>query len=73
MTGNGPGVNIDGNNFKMTITSPLIHGNRCSYPVCGVTTIKADGEKTKTIDYGNGECDNKTSVTADDRITDIEV
>ncbi len=73
VTGSGSGVNIDGNNFKMTITSPLIYKNGCFYPVSGVITIEADGEEIKTIDYGDGECDNKITVAVGDQTVEIEL
>jgi len=73
VTGSGSGVNIDGKNFKMTITTPLIYKNGCFYPVSGVVTIETDGEETKTIDYGNGECDNKITVTTGDESVEIEL
>ena len=73
VTGSGSGVNIDGNNFKMTITSPLIYKNGCFYPVSGVITIETDGEETKTIDYGDGECDKKITVTVGDQTEEIEL
>jgi hypothetical protein len=73
VTGGGSGVNIDGKNFKMTITSPLIYKKGCFHPVSGVVTIETDGEETQTIDYGNGECDNLATVTVGDETEEIEL
>ncbi len=73
VTGSGSGVNIDGKSFKMTIITPLIYKNGCFYPVSGVLTIETDGEETTTIDYGNGECDNKITVTTGDESVEIEL
>jgi hypothetical protein len=73
VTGSGSGVNIDSKNYTMSITTPLIYKNGCFYPVSGVISIETDGEETKTIDYGNGECDNLISVTIGDVTEEIEL
>ena len=73
VTGKGTGMNIDGKKFTVTITDPLIYKNGCFYPVSGVLTIETDGEETTTIDYGNGECDNKITVTTGDESVEIEL
>jgi hypothetical protein len=73
VTGNGSGVNIDGKKFTVTITDPLIYKNGCFYPVSGVLTIETEGEDTKTIDYGDGKCDNKITVTVGDVTEEIEL
>ena len=73
VTGSGSGVNLDGKSFTMTITSPLIYKNGCFYPVSGVVTIETEGEDTKTIDYGNGECDNTITVTIGDETVEIDL
>jgi hypothetical protein len=65
VTGSGSGKNLDGKNYTMTIKSPLIYQNGCFYPVSGIIEIETEGETPKIIDYGNGECDNEASVTAD--------
>lgn len=73
VTGKGSGVNIDGNNYTMNITSALIYKNGCFYPVSGIITIETDEEETKTIDYGDGECDNLITVTVGDTSEVIEL
>ena len=73
VTGKGSGVNIDGNSYTMNITTALIYKNGCFYPVSGVITIETDGEETKTIDYGDGECDNLITVTVGDVSEVIEL
>ncbi len=73
VTGSGSGVNIDGNNYTMTITSALIYQNGCFFPVSGIVEIAAEGEELKVIDYGNGECDNLATVTVGDESETIEL
>ncbi|NPA36596.1 MAG: hypothetical protein GXO47_07080 [Chlorobi bacterium] len=73
VTGGGSGVDIDGNNFTLTITEPLIYKNGCFYPVSGIVTIETEGAETKTIDYGDGECDNLITVTVGDVTEEVEL
>jgi len=63
VTGSGSGVNIDGKNYTMTITSPLIYINGCFYPVSGIIEIAVDGEELIVINYGDGACDNIATST----------
>ena len=63
VTGSGSGVNLDGKNYTMTITSPLIYINGCFYPVSGIIEIATEGEELVIIDYGDGSCDNLASYT----------
>ncbi len=73
VTGSGSGVNIDGKSYTMTITSPLIYENGCFYPVSGTVEISAENEALKMIDYGDGECDNRATVTVGDVTETIEL
>lgn len=63
VTGSGAGVNIDGKNYTMTITSPLIYINGCFYPVSGIIEIAVDGEELIVINYGDGGCDSIATST----------
>ena len=73
VTGSGSGTDLDGNAYTMEITSPLMYHNGCFYPVSGVVEIVTDGQGTKIIDYGNGECDNSITVTEDDITETLEI
>jgi hypothetical protein len=73
VTGNGSGVNLDDNAYTLEITSALIYQNGCFYPVSGTIEINSDGEELKTIDYGNGECDNIITVTVGETTETIEL
>lgn len=73
VTGSGSGKNLDGNEYTMTITSPLIYKNGCFYPVSGIIEIDTDGEGLKIIDYGNEECDNVATVTINGNTENVEL
>lgn len=73
VTGTGSGVNLDGNAYTLEITSALIYNNGCFYPVSGVVEITTEGEALKTINYGDGECDNIATVTVGDTTETIEL
>jgi len=73
VTGTGSGVNLDGNKYILTITSPLIYKNGCFYPVSGIVEIATDGAEKQTIDYGNGDCDNLATQTIGGVSTEIKL
>lgn len=73
VTGSGSGVDLDGNAYTMEVTSPLIYHNGCFYPVSGVVHVVTEGEDTKVIDYGDGECDNIIFVTQGDVTETVEI
>jgi len=62
VTGSGSGVNIDEQAYTFEITSPLIYKNGCFWPVSGIVEISTNGSM-QVFDYGDGECDNKVTVT----------
>jgi hypothetical protein len=73
VTGTGDGVNLDGKTYTMEIASALIYHNGCFYPVSGVVEIAVEGEDLKTINYGEGECDNLVTVTVGDITETVEL
>lgn len=63
-TGGASGVAPNGEAFTSTITSPLIKRMDCRWPVSGVEELSIEGrDGVRTIDFGNGECDDKATVT----------
>jgi hypothetical protein len=66
--GGSSGINKNGKNYEMKITSSLIHSRACEInnktfiPVKGIKTLTVDG-KVIIIDYGDGSCDNSITVT----------
>ncbi len=59
------------NGFKVTKTisesDPLVFKVSCNRIVSGVVTITASDNRTWTIDYGDGECDNLATITGGDK------
>ncbi|MCC6724958.1 MAG: hypothetical protein IT258_10645 [Saprospiraceae bacterium] len=62
VTGGATGVNRNGKAFTTEITTPLVRKRSCRWVVSGVKSMTIDG-KTLTIDYGDGTCDRKATVT----------
>lgn len=65
VTGGSSGVNRHGKSFSSEILEPLIRKKTCPWYVDGVVSLTIE-DKTVTIDYGNGTCDNKAILTAPD-------
>lgn len=80
--GQANGVNRDGLAYEYTVdeADPIVHTRSCRdaeeriyAPVSGLRTIDIEGESIKTVDYGDGECDNLAIVTVDGVATEITV
>ena len=63
ISGSAEGTNRDGRTFTISISSPLIKRMSCRWLTEGVISLEPDDLKTRTVDFGNGTCDNKASVT----------
>lgn len=63
--GTASGVNRQGRAFSVNIpqTSPLIKHKSCQYIDKGVMELTPDGFKTRTVDFGNGVCDDNATFT----------
>ena len=57
------GVNRNGKAYDIKITKPLIKRFGCSYIESGIVELTPEGLSTRTIDYGDGTCDNKAKLT----------
>ena len=63
------GTNRHGKSYSVQITTPLEYSRACAIsnkvfkPVKGVRVITYDTNKTVTLDYGTGTCDNTITVT----------
>ncbi len=51
--------------YSTEITTPLRINNSCTYIVSGVVVNNSNSKKS-TLDYGNGECDDKATLTDSD-------
>lgn len=63
ITGSANGVNRGGLAYTMQITSPLRKEICCRWLVSGTIDINPSGMLTRTIDFGNGACDQNASIT----------
>jgi hypothetical protein len=68
ISGSADGVDRLGRAFNVDITSPLTRKMGCTYIVSGTQTIKIDGKKDRTVDYGDGTCDNRATLTIDGNV-----
>jgi hypothetical protein len=70
ITGDANGTIKVGTNMMQwttTITSPIIRKHICRWPVSGTVDITRNS-RTATLDYGNGTCDNKATITANGHV-----
>lgn len=63
ITGTASGTKSDGVSFTATIGIPLHVKLNCRWITAGSIAITPSGKATRTIDYGNGDCDNNATVT----------
>ena len=61
ITGNGSGTNKNGN-YTMTIIQPLVRELGCKWFTSGKLEFQPAGKLLRTIDFGNGNCDNSATV-----------
>lgn len=64
ITGGGSGVDRNGNPFTISITNAL-KVKFCPWIVSGIVDITHGSLPTKTLDYGNGDCDDLATITVD--------
>ncbi len=62
-TGSSNGKNREGRNFTTNITNALIKKMSCKYISSGTLELTPDGFKTRTVDFGNGTCDDDATFT----------
>ncbi len=74
ITGTASGTTAGGNSFQSVITSPLIRnmaiGCRRNF-TAGVLVHTPSGKATRTIDYGNGACDDQATVTINGTVYNV--
>jgi hypothetical protein len=74
LTGNSSGTTADGEEYSSSITSALVRkvepGCRHNY-VQGIIEITPIGKTTRVVDYGDGTCDRKATVTVDDNVYEV--
>ena len=75
--GSATGVNRKGRNYSVEITKDIVFKRGCVelpifIPVSGTKVIQA-GARTITIDYGDGSCDNKATITVNGESKEISL
>ena len=63
ITGSSSGKNREGRSFSSSITNPLIKKSSCKFITSGSLDLTPDGFKTRTVDFGNGACDDDATYT----------
>ncbi len=63
ITGAASGTAFDGTQFTSSISSPLIVALNCHWIEKGTIDFTPAGKLPRTIDFGNGDCDNKVAVS----------
>lgn len=71
ITGSASGVNSEGRSYTLTITSYLQVQFGCRWIQKGTIEIQPDELSKRTINYGNGDCDNNATVTINNKTYDI--
>ncbi|HET6559500.1 MAG TPA: hypothetical protein VFG54_19410 [Prolixibacteraceae bacterium] len=66
---------ISGVKLTKTITAanPLIFKVACHHIVSGIVSVTTSNNHSWTIDYGNGDCDNKATLTSGDKTREIRI
>lgn len=63
VTGTASGTGFNGTSFNASITKPLIIALNCPWIEQGAISFTPNGKLTRTIDFGDGTCDSKATVT----------
>lgn len=64
ITGTATGTCREGHAFTSTITTPLVKRGDCRWIVSGVEESTVEGRNgSRILDFGNGDCDDKGTVT----------
>lgn len=63
ITGNGTVTRPNGNTFTVAISSPLKVANNCNWIEQGIVQITPPNSVVRTLNYGNGNCDNQATLT----------
>lgn len=63
VTGSETGVNRRGDTFTGTILSPLFRSRECKWVTEGVHQVETSDGRSRTIDFGDGTCDDQAELT----------
>jgi len=62
-SGTANGTNRELKTFEVEITSPLVRSKACTWITKGTMTLTPEGKAARTVDFGNGACDNIATLT----------
>lgn len=71
ITGSASGVNARGINYTANITKALRRALSCKWIDSGTIEITPEGKATRTVDFGNGNCDDQATVSVKNRSRNI--
>lgn len=71
ITGSGNGQRANGNTWTMNIIQPLVRDLSCNWISAGTMELQPTGKALRTIDFGNGACDNEATVTINGNVYTI--
>ncbi len=71
ITGTSSGVNSSGKKYSFSTQTPLLKSIGCQWIKSGKLEIKRDGKKDALVDYGDGTCDDKATLSVGSWTKDI--
>ena len=71
ITGSASGTSSKGHSFTATITNAVRKELACHFLVSGTIEFNLSGKAMRTIDFGNGTCDNQATVTINGNVYNI--
>lgn len=73
VSGNATGVNRKGQSYSTVIMLPLRKEMICKWIVKGQVELIPEGKDSRSINFGDGACDNKASVTINGNVKEVEM
>lgn len=65
ISGTNSGTDRNGNTWTSTITTPIVRDLGCTWLKSGVMVVTPAGKSDRTIDFGDGTCNDKATITID--------
>jgi len=62
LSGSANGKNRDGKTYTVSIVSPIVKRSSCKWIEKGTMDLTPDGLATRTIDFGDGTCDDQATL-----------
>jgi len=73
ITGTASGINREGRAYTMTVTSALRVAILCRWVKQGTIEIQPEDLYLRTVDFGDGTCDNDASVTINNNVYNFQM